>query len=60
MHIKKTTAQVIGAYIGDFRIFKINETDSYGQFLRHYEVPFNNKWTYTLNYMFIREGQFVI
>lgn len=60
MHIRKTTALVIGAYLGDFRIFKINETDSYGQFLRHYESPFNNRWTNTLNYMFIREGQFNI
>lgn len=60
MYIKKTTALVIGAYVGDFRIFRINETDSYGQFLRHYESPFNNRWNNTLNYMFIREGQFNI
>jgi len=30
MYIMKTTAGVLGTYIGDIRIFKINETDSYG------------------------------
>lgn len=28
--------------------------------MRHYESPFNNRWNYTLNYIFIREGQFNI
>jgi hypothetical protein len=29
-HIKKTPAGTVGAFIGEFRIFKINEIDSYG------------------------------
>ncbi len=58
MYIKKTTANVIGAYVGDFRIFKINTTDSYAQFLRHYENPFNSRWPHTISYMFIRDLYF--
>lgn len=57
MIIKKTSSS-LGAYLADFRLLKINQTDSYGQFLRHYEMPFNNRWSNTLNYMFIREGFF--
>jgi hypothetical protein len=60
MYIRKTTPLVLGAYVGDFRIMKINTTDSWGQFIRHYENPFNSRWNYTLSYIFIREGQFII
>ena len=58
MFIKKTTPNVIGAYVGDFRIFKIDPIDSYGQFLRHYENPFNARWPNTISYMFIRDLYF--
>ena len=55
MSIMKTTQNVLGAYVGEFRIFKINVIDSYGQFLRHYENPFNARWPNTISNIFIRE-----
>jgi hypothetical protein len=58
MFIMKTTQNVLGAYVGDLRVFKINVQDSYGQFLRHYENPFNARWPNTISYMFIRELYF--
>lgn len=54
MTIRKTSSN-LGCYVGEFRIFKLALTDSYGQFLRHYEVPFNARWTNTITYFFIRE-----
>ena len=58
MYIKKTTPNVLGAYVGDFRTFKINTVDSFGQFLRHYENPFNSRWPNTISYIFIRDLYF--
>lgn len=57
MTIKKTVS-TLGCYVADFRVMKLSLTDSFGQFLRHYEVPFNAKWSNTLSYFFIREGIF--
>jgi hypothetical protein len=57
MTIKRTSSS-IGMYVGEFRVLRFNEADSWAQFLRHYEVPFNAKWNNTLNYIFIRDGVF--
>jgi hypothetical protein len=58
LFIKKTTPLLIGAYVGEFRIMKINLTNSYNQFLRHYENINNNKWTNTLNVISIINNNF--
>lgn len=59
MTIKRTSSN-LGAYVGDFRVLKLSLTDSYGQFLRHYEVPFNVKWSNTISYFFVREDVFTV
>jgi hypothetical protein len=40
-------------------VLKINPTDSWSQFLRHYEDPFNARWPNTITYIFARDTTFV-